>query len=205
MTSDKQRAANWRNAQRSTGPRSAAGKRASRSNALRHGLSTRLGNDPAHDARVEALAKIIAGPDGPPGALHYARIAADATLQIQNIRAKRTAMMEPSVRVREVFSWSMPVRVRWQRKSTPNFLSLIRNLKPNPGSEGAAVGPSTWLPPLQRSPPIPSGPEAEVEILSNFIDRAAKLDHYEAQQLSRRRKAVRAFDALHASKAARRR
>ena len=201
MTSDKQRAANRLNAQRSTGPRSAAGKRASRSNALRHGLSTRLGNDPGRDVRVEAMAKIIAGPDGSPGALHYARIAADTTLQIQNIRAKRTAMMEPSVREREVFSWAMPARVRWQR-SRRSILSPISRVKRNPEDE--TLESRMPLPPLQRIPPIPSGPEAEVEILGRFIGQAAKLDRYEAEQLARRRKAIRELAALHASKGANR-
>ena len=39
MTSDKQIAANRENAKRSTGPRSAGGKRKSRRNAFRHGLT----------------------------------------------------------------------------------------------------------------------------------------------------------------------
>jgi hypothetical protein len=205
MTSDRQRAANRRNAQRSTGPRSPAGKCASRRNALRHGLSARLGNDPAHDVRVEALAKIIVGPDGPPGALHYARIAADATLQIVNIRANRTTMMEPSLRAREAFSWAMPVGVTWQRESTTKLLSLnviIKRAMRNPGVKGVLAEPSMTLPPLKRFPPIPSGPEAEVEILGRFIGQVAKLDRYEARQLSRRRTALRALDALRASKAA---
>jgi hypothetical protein len=108
MASGRQRAANRRNAQRSTGPRSAAGKRASRQNALRHGLTARLGEDPARDRQVETLAKLIAGPDPTGSQLHYARIAADATLRIKQIRALRTTMMEPAYRAREAFSWSFP-------------------------------------------------------------------------------------------------
>ena len=66
MTSDKQREANRRNAKCSAGPRSATGKGRSSQNALRHGLSARLGGDPAHDQRVEALAEILTGPEGSP-------------------------------------------------------------------------------------------------------------------------------------------
>ena len=50
MASEKQIAANRRNAQRSTGPRSAAGKSISSRNAFRHGLSL-----PPNDADAEAM------------------------------------------------------------------------------------------------------------------------------------------------------
>jgi hypothetical protein len=45
MTSERRRRANWANAQMSTGPRSAAGKRRASRNAKRHGLTTLLPED----------------------------------------------------------------------------------------------------------------------------------------------------------------
>jgi hypothetical protein len=56
MTSAAKINANRRNAQRSTGPRSAAGKARTRSNALRHGLSVRPSYDPAAAAQIEEFA-----------------------------------------------------------------------------------------------------------------------------------------------------
>jgi len=56
--------------------------------------------------------------------------------------------------------------------------------------------------PLKRTPPIPSGPDAEVEILGRFIGEVAKLGRYELRELSRRKSAYRALGALRASKAA---
>ena len=205
MASDRQRAANRRNAQRSTGPRSAAGKRRSRQNALRHGLSARLGGDPAHDRRAEALAEILAGPEGSPSELNYARIAADATLQITRIRVLRATMMDPAARTREVFSPSFPKRVRWSRRYRKGAASfnLIADLAEQDPGDGSIFGDRCikLAAPLTRFPTWPSGPEASVQIFSRFINQIVKLDRYEAQQLSRRKAAFRALDALQAARA----
>ena len=93
MTSDKRRAAKRRNAQRSSGPRTAAGKSASRGNALRHGLSAQLGDNPSRSRQVERMARVIAGADASPDHLYHARIIADATLVISQIRNVRTTTL----------------------------------------------------------------------------------------------------------------
>jgi hypothetical protein len=59
MSSEKQIEANRRNAQKSKGPRTAAGKvRASR-NSRKHALCTISRNDPLHALRIEAIARAI--------------------------------------------------------------------------------------------------------------------------------------------------
>ena len=60
MATEKQVAANRRNALKSTGPRSLAGKIKSRANALRHGLATKTLLDPSKRRKIDALTQIFA-------------------------------------------------------------------------------------------------------------------------------------------------
>ena len=60
MVTEKQVAANRRNALKSTGPRSLAGKIKSRANALRHGLATKTLLDPSKRQKIDALTQIFA-------------------------------------------------------------------------------------------------------------------------------------------------
>jgi hypothetical protein len=77
MTSERKIQANRRNAQRSTGPRSRKGKRRVSKNALRHGLATRILDDPEKLVQVEQLVRALA-PEGRPDRLQLARIVAEA-------------------------------------------------------------------------------------------------------------------------------
>ena len=153
------------------------------------------------------MARAIAGADASPDQLYHARIIADATLVIAQIRNVRTTTLNPANLKQEVFSLSMPTRVVWQRETRPDVMHFRTLMKMAGASEGVGAIAEQMMrpvPPPERIPPPPSGPDAEVEILSRFIDRVAKLDRYEARQISRRRKAVGALDALQASKAAER-
>jgi hypothetical protein len=61
MASEKQIAANRANARKSTGPKTATGKLKSSRNAFRHGLSGPVPLDPATYAKVDSLAREVAG------------------------------------------------------------------------------------------------------------------------------------------------
>ena len=196
MTSERKRAANRRNAQRSTGPRTVAGKKNSRQNALRHGLSGRLGKDSVQDRRVEGLAQLIAGPEATTSVLHYARIVAECTVRIARIRYLRASLMEPATREREVFSWSFPRRVSWQRRFRTDKTTLKAIVETARQRTSQSVCVSDFTVPLERSPPRPSGPEASVEIFGRFIGKVLKLDSYERRQISRRKAAIRVLDSL---------
>ena len=93
MASDRQLAANKRNACLSSGPRTPAGKLRSRDNAFRHGLATRVGNDPAMADDIERLAKRLAGYSNDFWHSDYARTVAECYLDLRRIRAARTEVL----------------------------------------------------------------------------------------------------------------
>jgi hypothetical protein len=92
MTSDRKIESNRKNAQKSTGPRSEAGQRRSRRNALRHGLSVAIGSDPSFSDDIRRLAGVLArgGKGENIGEFaHQAAIAEIDLLRIRKLRALR--------------------------------------------------------------------------------------------------------------------
>jgi hypothetical protein len=93
MASPKKIAANQRNAKLSTGPRTAKGKASSQQNALWHGLAMGLAATDAVDRDVERLASAIAGANPDPCRLHFAKVAAEAELELRRVRATRLSLL----------------------------------------------------------------------------------------------------------------
>jgi hypothetical protein len=94
MASKRQRRANQKNARRSTGPQTAAGKANAAQNSFRHGLAADIRNNSTCSKDIEALAQ------------HYweetlnrhrfvdARTAAEAQFAINRVRQARVALIE---------------------------------------------------------------------------------------------------------------
>jgi hypothetical protein len=91
MTSDRKIASNRSNAKKSTGPRSKAGQRRSRLNALRHGLAVAIGSQPSYNEDIENLAKALAGDGCLP--TEFARQVAEAELDLLRIRKMRASQL----------------------------------------------------------------------------------------------------------------
>jgi hypothetical protein len=93
MASERQIAANRRNAKRSSGPRSAAGKDRASNNAYRHGLfSTRARAAVAKE--TEAFARKIADRTSGAIALEHARIVAEANNELALMRDAKRALID---------------------------------------------------------------------------------------------------------------
>ena len=85
MATERQIAANRKNAQRSTGPRSSRGKKRASRNARRHGLTTPA-SGPEFEREAERLARQLAGETEDIIVLELAREAAQAELERRRIR-----------------------------------------------------------------------------------------------------------------------
>jgi len=94
MASDKQIAANRRNAMRSTGPRTRSGKARSRANSLRHGLLSKVLVDPALANETDQLARRIAQEHDKPDDCFESRTIAEAELIILSARAVRAQLLD---------------------------------------------------------------------------------------------------------------
>ena len=94
MDDDTRIAANRRNAQRSSGPRSVAGKLNVGRNALRHGLSAATPRDPGIAAEVDRLATAIGGENADAAQSEQALIIAESELTLLRVRAVRTSIFE---------------------------------------------------------------------------------------------------------------
>jgi hypothetical protein len=108
MTSDGKIRANRRNAARSTGPRSAAGRARSRLNRRRHGLSTVGSQGHAVSPEAERLAHLLAEDNADPERLAQARIAAEAHLTVLRIRAARVALLGTTASSRNLPGHQLP-------------------------------------------------------------------------------------------------
>jgi hypothetical protein len=94
MASERQIAANRRNAKKSTGPISSSGKSRSRQNALRHGLATSADRDPLLSADVNQMAQILSRARGEPSITLTTQDAAAAEIDLLRIRRIRASIFD---------------------------------------------------------------------------------------------------------------
>ena len=89
MTSARKLEANKSNACRSTGPRTPGGKSRSRLNARRHGLATRIEDDPEATRAIECLAAILAEGADDFQCMEKTRFLAECHFDLQRVGAAR--------------------------------------------------------------------------------------------------------------------
>ena len=180
--SERQIAANRRNAAKSTGPRSRSGKKRASKNAYRHGLTLNL-SSAAFANQLEDLARKLAGETTNAIALEHARVAAEAELELRRVRRVRLALIE---RASALGSLETP-------KHFPSAIQEVRWLIAMDNWNRENKGPKPRWPKLDDPlATMPShepqrAPEAVRRILPDLI----KLDRYERRAAARRDRAIR--------------
>jgi hypothetical protein len=169
VTSDRRREANVANATASTGPRSKAGKAHSSKNALRHGLNVSIWDDGALTNAAKDLALRIAGPKPDAQRLARARAIAEAQFTLDRVRALRMRLLQEPTRASQS--------------------DINRELEPVEPPFEIKIGEN-----VPRRAPVDAD-QVLVRIMDDQKLEFAQLEYYERRALSRRKYAIRDFDA----------
>jgi hypothetical protein len=186
MASERQIAANRRNARSSTGPRSQAGKKRVSRNAFRHGL-TMPNADPDVAVKIDELTLQLAGEfQNDRVSMELARTAAQAEFDRKRARRTRLALIERAT----MFGSLVPPKFfrtpaqegKWLIKMEPWISGQRLHRRPRMPK---LIDPSTTMP--------AQAPDRIAEGTRRILRELMKLERYEARALSRRDRAIRAM------------
>ena len=181
MPSERQIAANRANARKSTGPRSASGKKRASRNALKHGLTTPI-SGAAVTREIEALARQIAGDPEDRLRMALARDAAEAQLDLARVQRVGVAFIERTAAVGRLEQRKL---FRTIRDETA-FMAL--------SCLGVRLGKTQ---PKCAVDPLPAMPTEEPARTTEAVRRALpdllRLNRYERRAAARRDRAIRAL------------
>jgi hypothetical protein len=179
MASERQIAANRRNARKSTGPRSGAGKKRSSRNAYRHGLTLSITSTVAFAKQLDKLARKIAGDTEDPILLERARAVAQAELDLARVRRAKVALIERASSFGEL---DPPRLTLTQMISLLNAFDRGRLILPRPIDLPKPIDSSATMPSQE--------PYRSAEAVRRVLPELRKLDRYERRAAAGRDQAV---------------
>jgi len=173
MASERQIAANRRNARKSTGPRSGAGRKRASRNAYRHGLTLNITSTAAFAKQLDKLARKIAGNTDDAITLERAREIAQAELELARVRRAKIAVIERASAFGELDPPQLTV------------IQMIRLL--NAFDRNRLIVPK----PIGTLATVPSQePDRSAEAVRRVLPELRTLDRYERRAAVRRDRAV---------------
>jgi hypothetical protein len=175
MASERQIAANRRNARKSTGPRSGAGKSRSSRNAYRHGLTLSITSTAGSEKQLDRLVREIAGDTDDAITLERAREIAQAELDLARVRRAKLSLIERA----STFGGVDPPELFSTGGQMVRFLKGLdrgRVTLPKPSDASATM-------PLQE-------PGRSAEAIRRVLPELRTLNRYERRAAARRDRAV---------------
>ena len=173
MASERQIAANRRNARKSTGPGSGAGRKRASRNAYRHGLTLNITSTTAYAKQLDKLARKIAGNTDDAITLERAREIAQAELELARVRRAKVALIERASAFGELDPPQLTVT---QMIRLLNEFDRGRHTVPKPVEMSATM-------PLRK-------PDRSAEAIRRALPELRKLDRYERRAAARRDRAI---------------
>src|SRR5215813_3920351 len=174
MASERQIAANRRNARKSTGPRSGGGKKRASRNAYRHGLTLNITSTAAFAKQLDKLARKIAGNTDDAITLERARAIAQAELDLARVRRAKLALIERASAFGELDPPQLTVAqlIRFANAFDRGKLTIVPK-----SIDALATMPS-------------QEPDRSAEAVRRVLPELRKLDRYERRAAARRDRAV---------------
>ena len=172
MASERQIAASRRNARKSTGPRSGAGRKRASRNAYRHGLTLSITSTAAFAKQLDKLARKIAGNTDDAITLDCALQIAQAELELARVRRAKVGLIERA----SAFGELDPPRL-----TVAQMIRLIDAF-----DRGRPI-----VPPIDASATMPSQePDRSAEAVRRVLPELRKLERYERRAAARRDRAI---------------
>jgi hypothetical protein len=206
MTSELKILTNRQNAKKSTGPKTKTGKSRASRNAVRHGLERVDFGNSGYPAQVERLAKAICPDASDPFRYEQAVIIAESQIFLARVRAARIVVIErlrgplEGENIRTVTK-TVRLTTKLLREATKELLLESRKDSSNPAKVQECRDKLIQVVLLNQM--LQKGLDQsaeqtldETERLSRAIPELLSLERYERRALSRRRRAIRRFDAL---------
>ena len=180
MASERQIAANRRNARKSTGPLSGAGRKRASRNAYRHGLTLSISSTAAFAKQLDKLVHKIAGDTEDEIVLERARAVAQAELELARVRRAKVALIERA----SAFGELDPPQL-----TAAGCIRLLNAVLR--GRDINAVLRGRHIESIDASAAMPSQePERSAEAVRRVLPELRKLDRYERRAAAQRDRAV---------------